>query len=246
MRSSSVGDHGKKDEALAMAILRWPTERSRDWTLDLLGRAHADPNIAAIVAVGSAGRPEVPSADLDLIVIGEDRVDFKKKYREPLEIDIRIYSSSDVEESIGRGHDMLGWAVRFGRRLFQRDGYWDDVVRRWMDRLPLPDIDSAYARASDSYRWLSSVQSMGDADAAYEHALTYLTHLARAALVERGVYPASRPELPGQMREAFAGTPPVAGWLERMLRGQPARQEMDDLIDSRLHERRVPVASNPV
>ena len=212
----------------------------------MLGRAHADPNIAAIVAVGSAVRPGVPSNDLDLIVIGEDRVDFKKKYREPLEIDIRTYASSDVGASLQSGHDMLGWAVKFGKRLFQRNGYWDDMVRRWKDRLPLPDIDSAYARASDSYRWLSSVQSMGDADAAYEHALSYLTHLARAALVERGVYPASRPELPGQMREAFAGTPAVAGWLERLLGGQPTRQEMDDLIDSRLRERRLLVASNPV
>ncbi len=244
MRTPSVSDHVKKDEALARAVLRWPTERSRDWTLDLLGLAYGDPNVTAIVAAGSAVRPGVTSTDLDLVVIGEDRVDFKKKYRAPLEIDILTYASSDVEGSIEKGHDMLGWAVKFGKGLFQRDGYWDEVVSRWQYRLPLPDIDAAYARASDSYRWLSGFHSVGDTDAAYEHALSYMTHLARVALVERGVYPASRPELPGQLREALAGEPPVAIWLERLLHSQPGRREMDDLIDSRLHEQRLLVASN--
>ena len=243
MRTLSVRDHGENDEALARAVLRWPTERSRDWTLDLLNRAHEDTNISAIVAVGSAVRPDVSSTDLDLVVIGEDRVDFKKKHRAPLEIDILTYASSDVEGSIEKGHDMLGWAVKFGKDLFQRDGYWDEVVSRWQYRLPLPDIDAACARASDSYRWLSGFHSVGDTDAAYEHALTYLTHLARVALVERGVYPASRPELPGQLREALEGELPVATWLERLLRGEPGRQEMDDLIDSRLHEQRLLAAS---
>ena len=232
-----------KDEGLSMAILRWPTQRSRDWTLALLGHAHADLNIASIVAVGSVVRPGVVSSDLDLIVIGEDRVDSRKRYRAPLEIDIRVYDPSDVAAFLQSGHDMLGWAVKFGKVLFQRDGYWDEVVRHWKDRLPFPDISSAYARASDSYRWLSEFHRVGDADAAYEHALSYLTHLARAALVERGVYPASRPELPGQLQEAFADAPPVAEWLERLLDGQPNRQEMDDLIGSRLHEKRLLTAS---
>ena len=162
-----------------------------------------------------------------------------------MEMDVRIYAASSVENSIEEGHDMLGWAVKFGRVMFQRDDYWNGVVCRWRDRLPLPDIDSAYARASDSYRWLSEFHGVGDADAAYEHALSYLTHLARAALVERGVYPASRPELLGQLQEAFEDLPPVAGWLEHLLDGQLTRQEMDDLTASRLHERRLIDASIP-
>ena len=238
MRTPPVREQGMKDEDLSRAILRWPTQRSRDWTLALLGHAHADLNVVSIVAVGSAVRPGVVSSDLDLIVIGEDRVDFRKRYRAPLEIDIRVYGPSDIAASLQSGHDMLGWAVKFGKVLFQRADYWDDVVRRWKDRLPFPDIDSAYARASDSYRWLSELHSVGDTDAAHEHALSYLTHLARAALVERGVYPASRPELPGQLQEAFADAPPVAAWLERLIDGQPTRQEMDDLVASRLHDRR--------
>ena len=239
MKTLSGVDHDESGRSLARTVLRWPTERSKGWTLDLLGRAPLDRNITAIVAVGSTVRPGVPSTDLDLIVICEDRVEFRRNNRAPLEIDIRIYSSSGVEDSIERGHDMLGWAVKFGKGLFQRDGYWDDVVHRWQDRLPLPDIDSAYSRALDSFRWLSRVHNVGDTDAAYEHALSYLTHLARAALAERGVYPASRPELPGQLRGVGAGDLRVAVWLERLLSDQPSRGEMDDLVESRLHERRL-------
>jgi len=245
MSTLSEVKHESRGGPLEGAILRWPTTRSKEWTLDLLDRALGDENITAVVAVGSTTRPGVPSTDLDLIAICEDRLAFKKRNRATLEIDIRIYCSSDVEDSIERGHDMLGWAVKFGKVLFQRDGYWDEVVRRWKDRLPFPDVDSAYARASDSYRWLSEFHAAGDTDAACEHALSYLTHLARAALVERGVYPASRPELPGQLREAFADAPPVTEWLERLLSGDPSRQEMDDLIGSRLHEQRLLAASTP-
>ncbi len=243
MSAPSMVDKRKRRDDSARAILRWPTERSRDWTLGLLEYVRDDTDVRAVVAVGSAVRPGVSSVDLDLVVVCGDALGFKKRHRAPSEIDARAYAYSEVESSLESGHDMLGWAVKFGKVLFQRDGYWDEVVRRWKDRLPLPHIDSAYARASDSYRWLSEFHRVGDTDAAYEHARSYLTHLARAALVERGVYPASRPELPGQLREAFADAPGVAVWLELLLSGDPSRQEMDELIGSRLHEQRVLAAS---
>jgi UTP:GlnB (protein PII) uridylyltransferase len=50
-------------------ILRWPTETAKEWTTRLLCSARSDNNVMAIVAVGSAVRPSVVSADLDLIVV---------------------------------------------------------------------------------------------------------------------------------------------------------------------------------
>lgn len=41
----------------------------------------------------------------------------------------------------------------------------------------------------------------GDEDAMLDLTVSYLTHLARAVLAENGVYPASRPELPGQLSQ---------------------------------------------
>jgi hypothetical protein len=50
-------------------VLRWPTERSRNWTSQFLKSAEANGAVFAVVAIGSSVRPNVPSTDLDLILI---------------------------------------------------------------------------------------------------------------------------------------------------------------------------------
>jgi len=178
--------------------LRWPTDRSRDWVRRFLNSAAADPNIMAVIAIGSAIRPNVPSADLDVIVVcGNSGVlDLKP----PLEIDLRAYSAADAAAGIGSANDLLGAAVKFGKILFQRDDYWDDTVDLWRDRLPLPSAELARQRAANAHRRLIGVLESGDDDAAHDQAISYMTHLARAELLDRFVYPATRPELPSQLR----------------------------------------------
>jgi hypothetical protein len=105
-----------------------------------------------------------------------------------MEIDLRVYSTSTIGVQIANGNDLLGWAIKFGRVLFQRDSCWSRVIEAWKDRLPLPSASLARERAAN-YK-----------DAIHEQAVSYLTHLARAELLERGVYPASRPELASQLR----------------------------------------------
>lgn len=194
-------------------VLRWPTERSRDWICRFLDSAPPDPGILAVVAIGSAVRPNVPSADLDLIVICAARTALDET--PPLEIDLRPYSAADVDSQIGSGHDLLGWAIKFGKVLFQRDRYWDRLVDFWRNRLPLPSAALARERATRAYRRLIKVLEAGDADAAHEQAVSYLTHLARAELLDRGVYPASRPELASQLRGI--GSYQIAEGLDRFL-----------------------------
>jgi len=185
-------------ERVSGQVLRWPTPRSRDWTNAFLESADRDPNIIAVVAVGSAVRPRVPSADIDLIVICRDPDVLSEV--PPLEVDMRAYSVADIDARLESGHDLLGWAVRFGRVLFQREFFWDRLCDSWRLRLPLPSSELARARAASAYRHLTDVFRLGDADAAHEQALSYLAHLARAELLDRGVYPASRPELAEQLR----------------------------------------------
>jgi hypothetical protein len=194
-------------------VLRWPTPRSRDWTDAFLESAGSNSNVVAVVAIGSAVRPQVPSADVDLVVICRDRHLLDEI--PPLEVDLRVYSAAEVNARLEAGHDVLGWAVKFGRVLFQRDCFWDRVVESCRDRLRLPSSKLARARAAAAYRHLTNVFQSGDADAMREQALAYLTHLARAALLERGIYPASRPELCGQLRGV--GNYRLAEWLHRIL-----------------------------
>src|SRR5271157_2177 len=207
-------------------VLRWPSRRARDWVIGFLDAAASDPNIIAVIAVGSAVRPGVPSSDVDLVAICRDPLLLKGV--RPLEVDLRAYPDADIDASIENGHDVLGWAVRFGRVLFQRDSFWTRLVTRWRHRLPLPPSKVARARAAAAYHRLASVFEFGDADAVHEQALCYLTHLARAELLDRGVYPISRPELAEQLRGI--GNRQLAAWLDRLLSEPTALAEIDELV----------------
>ena len=194
-------------------IRRWPTSRSKTWTIQLLAEAMDNDNIVAVVAVGSAVRPAVHSVDLDLLVICKEPSTLHAK--SPLEIDLRTYRADQVHQDVAQGNDILGWAVSFGRVLFQREGYWNSIVDSWRDRLPLPSPTVAAHRANEALHRLTKVLELGDFDAAEEQALSYATHLARAQLLRRKVYPASRPELPAQLRQI--GAHEAADCLQRLI-----------------------------
>lgn len=211
-------------------VHRWPTPASKDWTIRFLNSAYRDENIMAVIAVGSAVRPSVSSVDLDLVVICHEPKRLRTK--SPIEVDLRTYACGQVDELIQGGNDLLGWAVKFGRLLFQREGFWDIVLKSWLDRLPLPSTDVAVQRANAAFRRLSAVFELGDTDAAHELALSYLTHHARAELLRNRVYPASRPELPGQLRSI--GCLPLAEWLDHLLNSIDAdTEQIARLIETR-------------
>jgi hypothetical protein len=65
-------------------------------------------------------------------------------------------------------------------------------------------------------RYAAQLVSAGDFDAALEQIIGMLTHMGRASLVRARVYPASRPELPAQLRGI--GEYQLAEWLEQALR----------------------------
>src|SRR5207249_2996008 len=118
----------------------------------LLDSAERNANIFAVVAVGSAVRPDVPSSDIDLVVICRDPAVLKAI--PALEVDLRAYPAAKVDSQLKSGHDMLGWAVRFGRVLYQRDHFWEKVRNRWVHRLPLPSSKLSRARAAAAHRHL--------------------------------------------------------------------------------------------
>jgi hypothetical protein len=193
--------------------LRWPTEKARKWTCEFLNSAPANDTLLAVIAIGSAVRPNVVSADLDLIVISAEVTALH--ISPPMEIDLRVYSAATIDAQIASGHDLLGWAIKFGKALFQRDHYWDRIIDTWKDRLPLPSAALARERAASAHARLAKVLESGDTDAGHEQAVSYLTHLARAELLDRGVYPASRPELASQLRASNGSQ--IAEQLDRLL-----------------------------
>jgi HEPN domain-containing protein len=216
-----VPDARRDSRNLALdSVLRWPTPKSKVWTTKFLHSAFKNENVIAVIAIGSAVRPKVSSADLDLVVIC--RYSEKLKDKPPIEVDLRAYEADQVDTLISSGNDLLGWAVKYGRALFQRNGFWDHVLTSWRDRVPLPSFDVAVQRANDAYRRLSEMLELRDYDAAYEQALSYVTHLARAELLKKGKHPASRPELSKDLRAL--GDTALADSLERLIDGERTTQ----------------------
>lgn len=184
------------------SICRWPTTRARQWTLDFLQRAQHDTNVVAVIAIGSAVRNNVPSDDLDLLVLCRERERLRE--RAPIEVDLRAYDVDDVDQQVANRRDLLTWAILFGRPLLDRFQTWESIVRRWRARVPLPDPGVARSRAAATLARLEEMREMGDEEAAAELNVSYQTHCARALLSEAGVYPASRPELSNQLRSLGA------------------------------------------
>ena len=121
---------------LEETIHRWPSARSKAWFTAFLERAQLDPNVISVIATGSSVRPGVVSEDLDVIVLCHDASVLVEKA--PMEIDLRKVDFDRLEEKAENGHDLISWAVRFGQPLLDNDHAWEDIVRRWKSRLPLP------------------------------------------------------------------------------------------------------------
>ena len=191
--SPSEGLH----EALA-AVQSWPSEGARTWTVTALRQAERDATITAIVASGSAVRDVAHSDDLDLVLVYRGRR--APLPRPPIDVDLRQYEQAEVYRKLEAGHDYLSATVRYGRALFERDGWWTRLRADWDGRLSLPSAAGARARARETERRYDEMRALGDLDAAAELNVAMLTHLARAALTDAGVFPRSRPELAEQLR----------------------------------------------
>ena len=208
--------------------IRWPTEASMQWTESFLDSARDDLSITAVIAIGSAVRPNAAAADLDLLVICREPLNLKGS--RPMEVDLRVYRVDDVDRLIAEGHDVLGWAIKFGKVVFQRSGFWDMTLSRWKNDLPLPSPETPRVRARETRRRFLNVLEIGDVDAALEQAISYFTHLAWADLLERGIFPASRRELPSQLRDIDSQI--LADSLESLLDGDSDRPEtLEQLAD---------------
>ncbi len=180
-------------------ILRWPTPRAKRWVQAFLSTVDVDENVLAVIAIGSCVRPAVLSLDLDLVIICQRSPALC--CRAPMEIDVRKFDAANVREEIASGNDLLGWCVKFGVTLFERSRFWTHILQQWSNNLPLPSAQAAWKRAEITKHRVQELERIGDRDAALEQEISYYTHIARATLIEHGVYPASRPELPAQLQQ---------------------------------------------
>lgn len=221
-------------------IRRWPSEEAREWVERFTAAACADPEVDAVVAIGSSVR-EIGhgKSDIDLLVIYSGPVPPRK--RRHIEVDVREVRRDHVDQKVADGHDLLGWAVQFGVPICDHDGFWAGLRNGWTDRVPLPSCVTAEARSHRAEQLALELLTVGDEDAAHEQMVSTLTHRGRARLLRAGVYPASRPELPRQLRAIDEHE--LAGVLADALEGsRSAKELLDDLRELAAEHRGAGVA----
>jgi len=93
-------------ERVLAQVLRWPSRQAREWVVCFRETSESDPNIIAVIAVGSAVRPGVPSADVDLVAICRDPLLLKGA--RPFDVDLRAYPAADVMPGLRAGTTCSG------------------------------------------------------------------------------------------------------------------------------------------
>jgi len=205
-------------KSIAEIVRRWPSQNAKEWVERFIPDACSDPSVLAVVAFGAGVRTACFTADIDLLVIYE-RPKPSVQGR-PIDVDIRWYERSQAESFIADGQELLAWVLQFGELVCEHKGYWTKLRKEWLGRMPFPSAEVADARVERAWRLFNELEAMGDEDAAEEQRLVALTQEARALLIRRGVYPASRPELPEQLRSI--GEIALADKLESALREREA------------------------
>lgn len=198
------------------AIRLWPSPEAKEWVRTLLKWAWKDPRVNVVVAIGSAVRPVKSSVDIDLVLAYDNPPpSFPSP---PIDVDLRYFPAEQLRDLALSGHDLVGWAVKYGVPLIDKDGHWSDLIEEIGDDIPPPPPTTALRRAERAKRFLQQLVAARDEDGAHEQLLSFLTHLARARLASHGVYPASRPELPQQLRAV--GEHQLARALKRAIDGE--------------------------
>ena len=180
-------------------IRRWPRLHAREWATQMVAELSALPGTLAIVAVGSAVRDVARSADVDFVVIHDGLK--PRLLNRPIDVDVRLYTRERAEELAAQGNDYVVWAIRLGAMVYDRGGYWERLRERWLDAAPWPSASDSETRAARACKYFGELSAMGDTVGALEQRISMLTHLARAKLLRAGHFPASRPELPTQLRQ---------------------------------------------
>jgi predicted nucleotidyltransferase len=148
-----------------------------------------------VVLVGSSARGLAHSrlSDVDVLVLTDQAVSNSSP-----RVQVIVVTPSRFEERVMQGDDFTQWALRFGIPLVGKST-WKKLRSAYLPKAPWPNPDNKRRQASRKLEAAKILFEMGDVEAAAEETLLGLSHLARAQLLGHGVYPLSRPELPGQL-----------------------------------------------
>ncbi len=208
-------------------VRRWVGDSKR-WLAAFLEAAPSRSSIITIVVIGSSVRARGHRrSDFDLLLIYRGT---RPIIEAPLEVDIRFVALEGIDDQIVKGHEILCWALAFGTALYDPECYWEHVQQSWSKRLPLPSAKEARDRGQQALARATQMLQIGDESAADDLILAALTQFARERLIKDGVFPASRPELPDQLRKIDEQNP-LARILDDAMYGDSMPSELINQLE---------------
>jgi len=185
-------------------IRRW-VGGVKQWLSSFLEAVHFNESIVAVVVMGSVVRERCHRrSDFDLLLLYRGK---RPVIKAPMEVDIRFISIEGLEEQICKGQEIICWALTFGSPLYDPELFWHRLESSWSGRVPYPSALDARERGEKSLARAIEMLEVEDESAADDLVLAAFTQFAREALIKGGVFPASRPELPNQLRNLSENHP---------------------------------------
>ncbi len=201
-------------------------------------KASPESSMASAILIGSMARRMCSwRSDIDILILSQTRL----RVRAP-RLHLQHETRSRFVRRLEQGDDYCAWALRFGRCLYDSDGWWE-VLAEKEKRLPhWPRWQLKIERAARDAKRGMDLLACGDSAAAEEEFLYAAGHIARALLLKRGEIPLSRPELARQLDDVDSD---FSRLLDDLLRGGLGRKALLDasrLIEIRLRSHAVAVA----
>ncbi len=200
--------------------------KSKEWAETLFRQLNRMTNVKSVVLLGSTIRQRVhPRSDFDILVVYAG--DKRPQIDTPIEVDVRTYSAEELDKKLDERDEILCWALKYGILAFDPDGLWSRLAEKVGDIIPLPSLTEAESRGRRSLDRAAEMLENHDDEAADDLVLAALTQIARRILIAANVFPASRPELPSQLRLLFPQHP-VAEALDEAMFGNMSPSELVD------------------
>jgi hypothetical protein len=179
--------------------------------------------------MGSAIRDRGHSrSDFDLLIVHRGK---RPTLKAPVEVDIRYASVEKIGRLVAEGDEVVCWAMKFGLNLYDPIDCWEQARGQWTDKIPLPSQTEANRRAHQTLSRAKEMLDIGDESGASDLFLAALTQFARTVLIKNRIFPASRPELPAQLRELDCESP-LAKLLEAAMFREWTLEDLKMAIDN--------------
>ena len=167
----------------------------------------------AVVIIGSAvRRTEKSQSDLDLLLVGDRELWIPRFHPQPLHV--QMIPKDKFLQRLESGDDFVAWSLRFGVPI--RGGkYWKTIKDSGQARV-WPEWRRKVPQAAHRLAIARSLLEAQDLQSAAEETLYSTSHAARAIRLKDRVFPRSRPEMVGQLKEA--GWPDLARLLDTLVK----------------------------